>query len=69
MIDLVLGGLNLQKVNTGLVIFPLGGQTDGVVYRLDNIEWKASIPSEGGPVAGTWRIASEGCAQGWPRRV
>ena len=59
VIDLVLGGLNLQKVNTGLVIFPLGGQTDGVVYRLDNIEWKASIPSEGGPVAGTWRIASE----------
>lgn len=59
VIDLVLGGLNLQKVNTGLVIFPLAGQTDGVVYRLDNIEWKASIPAEGGPVAGTWKIASE----------
>jgi hypothetical protein len=31
-------------VNTGLVIFPLAGQTEGMVYRLDNIEWKASLP-------------------------
>ncbi|GIR69585.1 MAG: hypothetical protein CM15mP74_08360 [Halieaceae bacterium] len=59
VIDLVLGGLNLQSVNTGLVIFPVAGQTDGVVYRLDNIEWKATTGAADSPVAGTWKIASE----------
>ena len=59
VIDLVLGGLNLQSVNTGLVIFPGAGQTDGVVYRLDNIEWKATTGAADSPVAGTWKIASE----------
>ena len=59
VIDLVLGGLNLQSVNTGLVIFPVAGQTDGVVYRLDNIEWKATTGTADSPVAGTWKIASE----------
>ena len=51
VIDLVLGGLNLQRVNTGLVIFPVAGQTEGVVYRLDNIEWKATNGEADSPVA------------------
>ena len=28
-------------MNTGLVIFPAFGETDGVVYQIDNIEWRA----------------------------
>ena len=61
--DLVLGGLDLTKVNTGMVIFPLFGETDGVVYRLDNIEWRNPSASGGeeasGPLVGQWRIAPE----------
>jgi hypothetical protein len=60
VIDLVLGGLNLQSVNTGLVIFPVAGQTDGVVYRLDNVEWKATTgDAAGSALAGAWRLAPE----------
>ena len=59
VIDLVLGGLNLQSVNTGLVIFPVAGQTDGVVYRLDNVEWKATTGGAGSALAGAWRLAPE----------
>ena len=32
-------GLILTKVNTGLVIFPNGGQQQGFVYRIDNVFW------------------------------
>ena len=39
--QLVAGGLDLFQVNTGLVIFPAFGETDGVVYQIDNIEWRA----------------------------
>ena len=31
--------LNLTRVNTGLTIFPVFGETEGVVYRLDNVRW------------------------------
>ena len=51
VLDLVLGGLNLEKVNTGLVIFPVAGQTDGVAYRLDNIEWKVPPSSGDSPLS------------------
>ncbi len=37
--QLAAGGLNLTKVNTGLTIFPVFGETDGVVYRLGNVKW------------------------------
>jgi len=37
--QLAAGGLNLTKVNTGLTIFPVFGETDGVVYRLTNVKW------------------------------
>jgi hypothetical protein len=37
--QLVGGGLDLSKVNTGLVIFPNAGEQTGVVFRLDNIFW------------------------------
>ena len=37
--QLAAGGLNLQRVNTGLTIFPVFGETEGVVYRLDNVRW------------------------------
>lgn len=59
VLDLVLGGLNLEKVNTGLVIFPVAGQTDGVAYRLDNIEWKVPPKPGDSPLVGSWRIAPE----------
>ena len=59
VIDLVLGGLNLQSVNTGLVIFPVASQTDGVVYRLDNIEWKVPQAPASSSLVGAWRIAPE----------
>ena len=59
VIDLVLGGLNLASVNTGLVIFPVAGQTDGVVYRLDNVEWKVPQSAGSSPLTGAWRIAPE----------
>ena len=37
--QLAAGGLNLTRVNTGLTIFPVFGETDGVVYRLDDVKW------------------------------
>ncbi len=39
--QLVGAGLDLSTVNTGLVLFPAGGQQTGVVYRLDNVYWSA----------------------------
>ena len=39
--QLVEGGLDVTQVNTGLVIFPAFGETSGVVYQLDNVEWRA----------------------------
>ena len=38
--QLVGAGLNLSTVNTGLVVFPAGGEQQGVVFRLDNVIWK-----------------------------
>ena len=38
--QLVGAGLNLSTVNTGLVVFPAGGEQQGVVFRLDNVVWK-----------------------------
>jgi hypothetical protein len=37
--QLAAGGLNLTRVNTGLTIFPVFGETEGVIYRLDNVRW------------------------------
>lgn len=37
--DLVVGGLDLTQVNTGLVLFPPVGDTASVVYQLDNVKW------------------------------
>ena len=44
--DLVAGDnvLDLTKVNTGLVIFPKAGGTDGVVWRVDNVHWQPTVP-------------------------
>ncbi|MGI9323323.1 MAG: hypothetical protein ACR2PJ_07060, partial [Pseudomonadales bacterium] len=38
------GGLKLNVVQTGLVIFPPFGMTEGVVYQLDNVRWVKSSP-------------------------
>lgn len=40
------GGLQLGKVTTGLVLFPTAGNTAGISYQLDNIAW---IPGEDTP--------------------
>lgn len=37
--DLILGGLDLTQVNTGLMLFPPFGDTPNVVYQLDNVKW------------------------------
>lgn len=37
--DLILGGLDLTQVNTGLVLFPPFGDTPNIVYQLDNVRW------------------------------
>ena len=37
--QLAAGGLNLFRVNTGLTIFPVFGETEDVIYRLDNVRW------------------------------
>ena len=36
--QLIDGGLDIITVNTGLVLFPVSGETSGVVYQLDNVE-------------------------------
>ena len=41
--QLVGGGLDLTKVNTGLVIFPTPSEQTGVVFRLDNIYWESAM--------------------------
>ena len=34
------GGLKLDQVTTGLVVFPDYGSTAGVEYQLDNVRWE-----------------------------
>ncbi len=56
VLDLVNAGLDLTNISNGLVIFPAFGETDGVVYRLDNIFWTGpdglgGSDGGGGPVA------------------
>jgi beta-glucanase (GH16 family) len=47
--DLIAAGLDPTNVSNGLVIFPAFGQTDGVVYRLDNVQWVGpEAPAEPG---------------------
>ncbi|NIB42631.1 glycoside hydrolase family 16 protein [Pseudomaricurvus alkylphenolicus] len=38
--QLVNGGLDLSKVNTGVVVFPTWGDQQGVQFQLDNIRWE-----------------------------
>ncbi|MGI9323054.1 MAG: glycoside hydrolase family 16 protein [Pseudomonadales bacterium] len=38
------GGLKLDMVTTGLVIFPPFNMTEGIVYQLDNVRWVKSSP-------------------------
>jgi len=55
--SLVSNGLDLTKVNTGLVIYPTWGDQQGVHFQVDNIVWKQQSegeqePSEtNGPIA------------------
>jgi hypothetical protein len=37
--DLVAGGLDLSKVNTGIVVIPQIGGQGGTVYRITNVRW------------------------------
>ncbi len=63
--DLVASGLDLSKVNTGLVMFPTWGEQQGVSFELDNIRWEnegsgGGDPGPGEPtIAGTWQVAAE----------
>jgi len=34
-----LTGLDLSKINNGLVVFPAWGGSDGAIYRIDNVYW------------------------------
>ncbi len=45
--DLVSGGLDLTRVNTGLVIFPNSGEQSGVSFDLDNVRWEIQAPPTG----------------------
>lgn len=38
--DLVGSGLKLETVTTGLTIWPVAGEQEGMIYRLDNIYWE-----------------------------
>lgn len=38
--SLVAAGLDLSRVNTGLVIFPTWGDQQGVTFQLDNVRWE-----------------------------
>ena len=44
------GGLVVNSVTTGLVIFPPFGSTQGVVFQLDNVRWELSTPVVTGSV-------------------
>gem|GEM_PF-1318850 len=44
--DLVLGGLDLSRVSTGLLIEPTWDAMQGVHYQLDNVRW---VPGEDDP--------------------
>ncbi|MEY2909645.1 MAG: hypothetical protein RLZZ602_2168, partial [Pseudomonadota bacterium] len=57
--DLISSGLDPSKVSNGLVIFPAFGETDGVIYRLDNVEWIGPDTGDAGPIVGTWIMAPE----------
>ena len=41
--QLVGGGLDLTKVNTGLVIFPTPGEQTGFKFQLDNVYWQSAM--------------------------
>ena len=47
--ELVSGGLDLTRVNTGIVIFPSFDQQAGVSFDLDNIRWEIPAPPMGVP--------------------
>lgn len=44
--QLIDGGLDVTKVNTGIVIFPAPDDQGGVTFQLDNIVWTAGEPVE-----------------------
>ncbi len=46
--DLVNAGLNLNAVNTGLVIYPTWGDQKGVTFRFDNVRWEKEMATNGG---------------------
>jgi beta-glucanase (GH16 family) len=48
--DLIATGLDITRVNTGLVIFPTWGDQQGVSFELDNIRWEN--PGGEGPGGG-----------------
>ena len=48
--ELVSGGLDLARVNTGLVIFPTFDEQQGVSFDLDNIRWELPAAPVGGDV-------------------
>jgi beta-glucanase (GH16 family) len=65
---LVGAGLDLTKVNTGIVIFPTWGQQQGVSFELDNVRWEAGDPGVGEappPVAVSGEIYIDGPDAAW----
>ncbi len=46
--DLIRAGLDISKVNTGLVIFPTWNAQQGVSFELDNIRWENPQDDGGG---------------------
>ena len=45
--DLVTLGLNVNSVNTGLVIYPTWGDQQGVTLQVDNIRWEKELTDSG----------------------
>ena len=64
------GGLVIESVTTGLVLFPAFGSTAGVEYQLDNVRWEAgagggdSGGDSGGDDSGSGGMASTGTIPG-----
>lgn len=46
--DLVNLGLNVNSVNTGLVIYPTWGDQQGVTLQVDNIRWEKELTGDSG---------------------
>ncbi|MFT5163280.1 MAG: beta-glucanase (GH16 family) [Alteromonadaceae bacterium] len=44
--DLVARGLELDKINSGIVLFPAWDQQQGVTFELDNIRWQVADVGE-----------------------